>query len=352
MGFCKRCIGGTCCSIAIAVLCILLSPLLKKPGHGELVLAHIPYNFGHTVETNSLLGHDWSYSTLGRLRVAAAYVVSKSIFGGSIPLPSAVKSWVLRTVAMDGAEFYGVFVSGLDATSEVSGCPLYLTPQKHWPADIAKDYFGNRKVFGILRDPYERLVAQFRGNFKGYGADDGGKLRESCDVNTGVKRLLKMFKELNNPFAMGCTLLPQAEYFDPPYSITVPINNRKFPDSMNAVFKEHGYAPSHQIQYNEILHVSGCNEKWSDDLDNETRGMVRELFARDFELLCKHFGYCDNDERACLPLVPEMCPTSRTQCRDKNGKPAATHWKANMTGRDDAFCNPAWEPGSSGPPAE
>merc|ERR1712183_349534 len=97
--------------------------------------------------------------------------------------------WILRIFAVNGAEYWGLFYPGLTEVSEVTGCHIYLTPQKHWPKALAAKYFGgNKKIFGILRDPYERLVAQFRGNIgKKYGGD-WGEFRKVCDVNGGIKK--------------------------------------------------------------------------------------------------------------------------------------------------------------------
>ena len=42
---------------------------------------------------------------------------------------------------------------------------------------------GDHERFGVLRDPYERLVAQFRGSYPGYGGDWGPE-RLTCEVDT------------------------------------------------------------------------------------------------------------------------------------------------------------------------
>mmetsp|Transcript_13973 Transcript_13973/g.43622 ORF Transcript_13973/g.43622 Transcript_13973/m.43622 type:complete len:90 (+) Transcript_13973:3-272(+) len=86
------------------------------------------------------------------------------------------------------------------------------------------------------------------------------------------------FIEKNDTFAQGCTFVPQAEYFDGPYGISVPVDNRAFPASMNEVFEEHGY-PDFHIRTPDILHVSLCPDVWAADLDSETRSLVRKVYA-------------------------------------------------------------------------
>merc|ERR1719499_1593381 len=90
-------------------------------GQRDLVMAYVPYNFGHTVAMNAI--------------------------------KSGIKWGDCGQRGGDGATCLG------QVTSQTTGCHLMNTPGKYWPKDLAERYFGNRTVFGILRDPYERLVA-------------------------------------------------------------------------------------------------------------------------------------------------------------------------------------------------
>eukprot|EP00415_Alexandrium_ostenfeldii_P004357 UN4357 len=145
----------------------------------------------------------------------------------------------------------------------------------------------------------------FRGNVSGYGGSYPGFFR-TCDVNGAVKQMMKTALS-GNLFAHGCSLIPQAEYFDGPYGIQLPVNNREFPRSMNDFFVAHGY-PRFNITSGDILHVEGCPEIWAGDLEEETKLLVRQVYARDFDLLCQHFGYCQTGENTCLYQVESMCP--------------------------------------------
>jgi len=264
----------------------------------DLVLMHIPYNFGHTVEGVAMFGS-------GLLNTASGLGYGFFV-GGYSGLVRQADWSVVKMIARPGGEIWGHANPDLQVTSELTGCPLYYTPQKYWPEHIAANYFGNKTIFGLLRDPYERLVAFFRGSIPGYG---GGysEFLESCDVNGAVKKMMLDYLNGTNNFSEQCTFLPQAEFFDGPYGITLPVNNRLFPESMNKVFLEHGYG-DFVIQRQDVLHVRKCPDVWAADLDAETRAMVKQVYARDFELLCKHFGYCDREENCCIYQVPAMCP--------------------------------------------
>eukprot|EP00416_Gambierdiscus_australes_P031944 CAMPEP_0171091368 /NCGR_PEP_ID=MMETSP0766_2-20121228/32908_1 /TAXON_ID=439317 /ORGANISM="Gambierdiscus australes, Strain CAWD 149" /LENGTH=327 /DNA_ID=CAMNT_0011549469 /DNA_START=65 /DNA_END=1048 /DNA_ORIENTATION=- len=265
----------------------------------NLVLMHIPYNFGHTVELAGLLPvnsmPDLHKGVSGKSSMANQFMTANF-------------SWGLVRVAKiikPSLEAWGHFNPDLNAVSEVTNCPMYFTPQKYWPEELAKRYFGKKTVFGLLRDPYERMVAVFRGSFANYGSNFS-QFSEKCDINGGLQQLMKEMLTGSDPFRGSCTFVPQAEYFDGEHGVKLPVDNRLFPTSMNRVFEAHGYK-EHIGAYN-IGHVQGCDNVWAGDLNAETRKLIQQVYARDFELLCKHFGYCDKEENVCIQGVPNMCP--------------------------------------------
>lgn len=263
----------------------------------NLAFMHVPFNFGNTVETVAFFPPNTPFP--------AKHAYLSTLDGERFGVSENIASWedVNRIVPRDG-EVWGHLNPDLQGTLNRTGCPLYLSPQKHWPQNIAERYFGNKTVFGILRDPFERLVAQFRGGIPGYGGQSS--FLSSCDVNSAIKQKMKEFLQNGDVFMEGCTYVPQAEYFDPPFGITMPVDNFLFPESMNKVFKDNGYYNMH-IEVNDIMHVRMCPNSWSADLDNETRSLVKQVYARDFDLLCTHFQYCDFTEDTCINGVPQMC---------------------------------------------
>lgn len=237
-------------------------------GDVDVVMAYVPYNFGHTVaaRANDVMGIKWGDCGT---REAASDCIG-------------------------------------DSTSAVTGCTLKYTPGKYWPEDLARSHFGNKTIFGILRDPYERMVAQFRGSYR----YTDPALNATCNVSEGVKRMMREYLsnvEAGNPYVEDCQHLPQAEYFDQPYGATDAIDNRYFPQSMNVYFDAHGLGAL-RIESDQVEHVTGCDDKWSADLDPEARALVRQVYRRDFDLLCERFSYCDPADNTCVHGVPGMCP--------------------------------------------
>lgn len=202
--------------------------------------------------------------------------------------------------------------SNLETISSSTGCPMYMTPQKYWPTEFAQKYFGNRRVFGVLQDPYERLVDIFKSGMEGF-SDRNATALAKCDVNAAVKKMMNETMH-GNAFRDGCVFLPQAEYFEGPHKITKAVDHRGFPGTMNRFLQSHGYLNMHvrhkDISPAKLFEKSYCSDVWSGSLDCETRQMVRKFYARDFRLICKKFNYCSKKDSVCSTDVPGSCPES------------------------------------------
>jgi len=233
-------------------------------GKRDLVMAYVPYNFGHTLAVNAL--------------------------------NSGIKWGDCGQRARDPSECFGQQKPG-------TPCRLMSTPGYLWPTALAETYFGNKTIFGILRDPYERLVAQFRGS----GSYFVPEARAKCDLNEGVKQMVMKYNASKDPYMADCMLLPQAEFFKQPFGATVFVDNRLFPESANKLLEEHGYSDL-LIQQNQIEHVSGCDDKWAADLAEDTKELIREVYKDDFKLICDKLHHCDANEAVCLTKVHGMCP--------------------------------------------
>jgi len=267
----------------------------QDPGKSDLVFVHTPFNFGHTIENVALFGQ--------KTTADMQFDWIRSMGGFSHSDGGLTWDKVYKVKQPEGY-VWGHNSPDLQGNSSV-GCPYYYTPQKYWEKELQEKYIGNKKVFGVLRDPYEHLTALYRGHVDGYGADASDNYFDTCEINDVMKKSLKAYLA-GDRFASGCTFLPQAEFFEGPYGISVPIDNRRFPDSANEVFEKEG--SDLRLTGDHVLHVVGCQNAWTGDLDAETKSMIRQIYHKDFELLCKHFGYCDDQEDTCLTHIPAMCP--------------------------------------------
>jgi hypothetical protein len=257
---------------------------VNAASNAELVMMHVPLNFGHEIESVAMLPPSWN-------RTQTYYGLMNST--GDMPDPK-----------LDG-ENWARANPDLQTISSITGCPMYLTPQKYWPTELAQKYFSNKTVFGVLRDPYERIVQLFKGGMEGH-SDRNATALATCDINSAIKKMMNETMH-GNAFRDRCTFLPQAEYFEGPYKITVPVDARQFPKSMNAMFKAYGATEMHIFPW-DISAEPNCQDSWANDLDCEARRMVREYYKRDFQLLCDRFNYCSPTNSVCLTGVEGLCP--------------------------------------------
>jgi len=278
----------------------------------DLAMVHVPCNFGHTIEKAALMSQDND-----ELYVDPSFTETDK----------TRQQMYINMAQGPGGEAWGMMAPDLRQISEKTGCDLYYTPQVDWPEAVAKKYFRfnrheNRTVFGMLRDPYDKIVNEFRMQVVGVSSlfakesrkaiseregtmdresDEYQRYYDTCNVSAWVKAELTKYKN-GSRFRGNCHLLPQAEYFKGINGISIPIDNRLIPQSFNEVMKNHGY----EIRMGLTYHNYKCEiSAWN--LDDEAKSLVREVYADDFDLVCKHFGYCDKEELTCIKQVSHMC---------------------------------------------
>merc|ERR550539_95950 len=246
-------------------------------------------NFGNTVALTAAVG---SGSTLEYDEVSGA----------------AKAGWpTVSSMAQPNAPIWGPLNPDLQQASEL-GYPMYYTPAKYWPKALAEQYFGNKTVFGILRDPYERVLAMFRatgGVARGWQYEDDGR-NCAARLNAFVKDSLSPLVFAQMPHPPSPNLHVQADYFEGPYAIQEVLDLDTFPQSANALLQQHGYNVN--IQENDMMHVIGCDSTFTDDLDDEARTLIERYYARDFKLRCERLGHCDKKAYHCALGSPGMCP--------------------------------------------
>lgn len=299
----------------------------------NLSFAHVPCNFGHSVGKVAL-GQPVNISYVKKAWHESPNPVLMAENANMSVTKAAWRAWAESSNMTDAITFmkeagqpwgqlWGMMHPPSWVISDKTNCNMYYTPGKYWPEDLAQKYFGDRAVFGILRDPYDKMVNEFRRQVQGIDSGFNFQSRhmidvrennterlssryeqyyKTCDVNGYLKEELQKYKA-GDHFRSNCALLPQAEYFDEPFGITLPIDNRKIPAAFNIDMSEHSYS----FRMNLTIHNWECTNLSAWSLDSETKALIKEVYARDFELLCHYFGYCDRDELTCLEQIPDMC---------------------------------------------
>lgn len=284
-----------------------------SPFQKDLVLTHVPCTFGHTVEMAGL--------SLPRSDTSAWLKVWQSFH---VATPQEALQMMHTAVPLD-TPLWGMMDPMLRGYSSMTGCHLYYTPPKYLPTDVGQHYYGNKSAFTFLRDPYDRLVNDFRAQVYGldsifaFSCRQNTSWREnhleresaqykrwyrSCDVNAYLRAELPKVLA-GDVYRADCHFVPQAEYFENPFANTTAIDNRGLPQKFNDLMVEHGYfnisMPSN------TLHNYVCNNISAYTLAEDVKALIRQVYARDFDLICNLFGYCDREEVTCLQQVPNMC---------------------------------------------
>ncbi|CAJ1360787.1 unnamed protein product [Effrenium voratum] len=257
-------------------------------GGANLQFIHIPCTFGHTVEE----------AGAGGLLAA-----------------------LLNLEGHDAAR-WGELHPGLQGISKITGCNLFYTPPKYWPSETA-ELLRNQTLFSMLRDPYDRLANEFRmqvgntdsayllltrsdisareGNLEREGEEYQRFYRE-CDVNGYLQVELRKYLA-GDRFRGNCHLLPSSEFASTPYGPVEWIDERFIPDSFDRYMESHKAKPRMTMP----LHNVWCNDISAYSLNEETKQLIRQVYAADFELICKTFGHCDKEEMFCHENIPNMC---------------------------------------------
>jgi len=318
-------------------------------GQWDIVFADLPMNFGEDIAKWAAFGADataivFFEEALLTLNNGFSTYREEYMIPGQIPNNKTLIANVSKLLK-PGRPLWGPMNPTLqDVVSinpELPGlrCPMFYTPQKYWPTDIAAEYFGpsgTKEIFGNLRNPFEMITAIFRmshdvtkadpmfGVVRGFNITRDGQNYsnepKTCvdpsegvlgDINTFVKQVIpnmSMFNVPNLPVEVGCYLQPQAPFFDGIYGINHPLDMRKFPQTATDYLEQHGMDVKPGIRPNDLMHVRSCDNTWAGDFDDEAKELVIKYYKRDFELACQYFGYCDFNERICNQHIPGMCP--------------------------------------------
>jgi hypothetical protein len=329
----------------------------REEGKWDIVFADLPMNFGEDIAKWAAFGADAWQVTFGELAMFAHNGYGNYREEYMIPNFPNNRTLIenLTKLMKPGRPLWGPLNPKLQATGafnpELPGlkCPLFYTPQKYWPTDVAEEYFGppgTKEVFANLRNPFEMITAIFRmshemthppaghhpiGVVLGYNisllgyniTEDGQRYSndgKTCadpdaglygDINTWVKYVIPnmtSFKVPHIPVEVGCYLQPQAPFFDGPYGINHPLDMREMPHTATEYLEKHGIDVNPGIKPNDLMHVISCDNTWAGDFDDEAKALVFEYYERDFELACQYFGHCNFTEPICNQHVAGMCP--------------------------------------------
>lgn len=172
-----------------------------------------------------------------------------------------------------------------------------LPPQKIeevYSKKVLERAYQKRTVFCSVRNPYDRLVSEWH-NCVEFGAP--GDCSSECDVNDMNKWIttqLTAFKE-GDYYRHSCFYVPQTEYLEGPGACTEVLDFNHLEDEFKSLMEKHGYnltLPA--VSDTHRTYNRKCQGKiTSKHLTDETRQLIEEVYAKDFEKLGVKFGWVE-----------------------------------------------------------
>jgi hypothetical protein len=279
-------------------------------------------NFGTSVAEQAALGQD---SSLSYTEVQSA---------GS-------RGWdYVMSVAQEDAEFWGPMNPDLNAKSNWNGketldknegCPWYYTPQQHWPKELRESYLGDKRVFGILRDPFDRWTAFLRSS-EGPTGRGFEYVSDNSTCRDKFNRLTKLMMKTEADWDTNtrCQLQLQAPFFEGNGAISLAQDLVYFPSNTQELLDTHGYDNVHLDAF-KMMHVTACDQFWhAEDFDADSRKLIEEYYARDFKLIRKTLDRDDTAESHCCMGVPGMCPSKKFTWHNNTVPPGYTERLASV----------------------
>lgn len=169
-----------------------------------------------------------------------------------------------------------------------SGEPHWCSLQ-HWPPSELS-YYNDKETFCVVRDPYTRLMSQYRSMITQHFSTWGKDGRDSADV-MNEQLLEKLQKVKEKPTESDCHFLPQAAYvFGWDKDTETVTESKKHCDNMlrfedewtsfNSLMVDHGYSY-------EMIHRD-TTSKFNltvEDLSDQVVQLYNEIVEVDFRLL-------------------------------------------------------------------
>lgn len=190
---------------------------------------------------------------------------------------------------------WGYFWSELVATGE-NGSPITYEPWHTPPRLFRKNPYAGHTLFAVVRDPYTRIISEFRCPFTGYhAADDGQRAKATAnDLNKWITEKLNQ-GAARPPFVNVGHLVPQHFYIFNGHG-------RRHVKEINVLRAENLASSFADLRkrYNmpgdplERINESKMKKFWIEDLWEATRELIEREYKLDFE----RFGYKKFSERS------------------------------------------------------
>jgi len=145
---------------------------------------------------------------------------------------------------------------------------------------ISQEMYEKRQVFCAVRNPYDRVVAQYL------------SLSQPCDaegLNKWAQTELTAFQK-GDYLRNQCSHIPQVDYMEGPGACTHPIDYSKLEKDFDALMQENGY----NLKLHNEEETDACQGTLTAaNLTDHTQRLVQVVYERDFEELGPKYGWSE-----------------------------------------------------------
>lgn len=192
-------------------------------------------------------------------------------------------------------------IRGLTRLPHLNGHPGYDLPwppacyKQHVPPQFLPDVYAGKETFCIVRDPYSRMVSQFK-----FLMIHTAWSKQNCSADVMNKALLEDLTAAKheNPYIADCHYLPQTTFvygINPDTAAPVfkdektrscehVLHLEHLSDEFEGLMSSHGY-PYELHKKNKARGTLGpkdCSHLTKEQLSPEVRKLIKEVFAEDF----------------------------------------------------------------------
>ena len=191
-------------------------------------------------------------------------------------IPKNAGTYIEKVGKENGYE-WGIYNKTTQKEKSNINCTHWHVPPKYMKG-VGKDYYKNSSTFCVLRNPYERIISEFkyinRGNKENVTKEN---------LNKYIHKLPEIIKK--NKFSQDCHLLPQYEYIYDDYGNRICDHILDFDNLGRDINALNSY---YKLGLTKIDHSKKNTTSFSklnkNDLDEKSLQIIKQLYKKDFEL--------------------------------------------------------------------